>query len=58
MYCKLAFLFVIQIEDFIEFNLICLLKGSGGFSRYAANVYRQRTDKLLFLYAIITHENV
>ena len=25
---------------------------------YTANVYRQRTDKLLFLYAIITHENV
>ena len=25
---------------------------------YTANVYRQRTDRLLFLYAIITHENV
>ena len=25
---------------------------------HTANVYRQRTDKLLFLYAIITHENV
>ena len=25
---------------------------------YTANVYRQRTDKLLFLYAIITHEIV
>ena len=23
---------------------------------YTANFYRQRTDKLLFLYAIITHE--
>ena len=26
--------------------------------KYTANVYRQRTDKLSFLYAIITHENV
>ena len=26
--------------------------------KYTANVYTQMTDKLLFLYAINTHENV
>ena len=26
--------------------------------KYTANVYTQMTDKLLFLYAIITHENM
>ena len=30
----------------------------GCFSDYTANVNRQTTDKLLFLYAIITGENV